>query len=99
MKKILILLLTSSLFLVSACSKDFLSVDAIVEKNCTGTYLKFDTKFSYVCNSDILASYTNGQSVSVSYKALEGCNSIGSAVCSVAFTYEDVIEIKEILKR
>ncbi|MNJ92940.1 hypothetical protein D3C87_106150 [compost metagenome] len=99
MKKILILLLVSSVFFVSGCSKDFLSVDAIVEKNCTGTYLKIDTKFSYVCNSDILASYANGQSVSVSYKALEGCSSIGTAVCAAAFNYDGIIEINEILKR
>lgn len=99
MKKVLILLLASSLFFVSACSKDFLTVDATIEKNCTGTYLKIDNKFSYVCNSEVLASYANGQAVSVSYESLEGCSSTGSTVCAMAFSYDSVIEIKEILNR
>ncbi len=99
MKKVLVLLLTFSLFLLSACSKDFLSVDATVEKNCTGTYLKIDNKFSYVCNAEILASYANGQAISISYKSLEGCSSIGNTVCAMAFSYDNIIEIKEILKR
>jgi hypothetical protein len=99
MKKLLILLLTVSLFTLSSCSKDFIQVDAIVEKNCTGSYLKIDDKFYYVCNQDVIAAYTNGQQISVSYEALQGCKSKGTPSCDLAFSYESIIEIKEILKQ
>jgi len=98
MKKALILLFTSSLFVLSSCSKDFISVDAIVEKNCTGTYLKINDKFSYVCNQEILASYTNGQAINLSYKTLEGCSKAPNS-CNLNFSYDGTVEVKEIFNR
>lgn len=97
MKKSLILLLTFSFFILSSCSKDFLQVNATVEKNCTGTYLKIDQKFYYVCNKEKIDSYTQGQSISVEYEVLEGCKSMETAVCTMAFNYDAIIEIKKIL--
>lgn len=97
MKKILILLLSTSLFMLSSCSKDFIQVNATVEKNCTGSYLKIDGKFFYVCNADKIAAYTNGQDISISYEVLEGCKSKGEPSCDLNFSYESIIEIKEII--
>lgn len=97
MRKLFILLLSTSLFVFASCSKDFLQVDAIVEKNCTGSYLKINDNFFYVCNSEKVASYTSGQAISVSYEALEGCKSKGTPTCDLNFNYEGIIEIKEIL--
>lgn len=99
MKSIFFFLLTSSLFFLSACSKDFLQVDAVVEKNCTGSYLKINDTYHYVCNQEMIASYTNGQAISVTYEVLEGCKSKGTPTCDLAFNYANIIEIKEIISR
>lgn len=100
MKKLFILLFASSLLLISSCSKDFLQVNAIVEKNCTGSYLKINDKFYYVCNKEKLDSYTQGQSINVQYKVLEGCKSKEETnACTMAFNYEAIVEIKEIINK
>lgn len=99
MKKLFILFLATSIFAFTSCSKDFLQVDAIVEKNCTGSYLKINDNFFYVCNSEKVGSYSSGQTISVSYEALEGCKSKGTPNCDLNFNYEGIIEIKEILQR
>jgi len=96
MKKLTILILSTSLFFLS-CSKDFLQVNAIVEKNCTGSYLKIGDKFFYVCNQSKVESFANGQTITVSYEILEGCSTKGTPNCDLNFNYEGIIEIKEIL--
>lgn len=99
MKKFFFLLLASSLLTFYSCSKDFLQVEATIERNCTGTYLKVDDVFYYICNQDKVSSYTNGQAISVSYAALEGCKTKPVATCDLNFGHEGIIEIKEILQR
>ncbi|WP_113639412.1 hypothetical protein [Nubsella zeaxanthinifaciens] len=97
MRKLFFLFLTSSIIFLSSCSKDFLQVNAIVEKNCTGSYLKIENKYYYVCNQSIISSYTSGQAISVSYEVLEGCAGMTTPDCYLNFNYESIIEIKEII--
>lgn len=98
MKKFVILLLITSTLCFYSCSKDFIKVDATVEKNCTGSYLKIDNKFYYVCNADKITSYNTGQAISVTYEVLEGCKAKSEVnACELLFSYEAIIEIKAII--
>jgi hypothetical protein len=97
MRKLFFLFLTLSFTFFISCSKDFVQVDAIVEKNCTGTYLKINNKYFYVCNQSTLSSYPSGQSISVSYELLESCAAMLQPTCDLNFGYESIIEIKEII--
>jgi len=97
MRKLFFLFLTFSFIFFISCSKDFLQVDAVVEKNCTGSYLKIDNKYYYVCNQSMISSYASGQSISVSYEVLEGCAGLSTPACDLKFNYDSIIEIKEII--
>jgi hypothetical protein len=97
MKKFFILLLTTSVFFLASCSKDeFISVNAVVEKNCKGSFLKIDDRYFYVCNSEKVASYSTGQNLNITYRVVEGCQSRQQNNCDVSFTEAGIIEVDEV---
>ena len=66
-------------------------------KDCTGTYLRDNSRDYYVCNSDLLDSYSTGDKVNVSYSELEECFGILEAItCEMDHPYKGKIEIAEI---
>jgi len=66
-------------------------------KDCTGTYLRDNSRDYYVCNTDLLDNYSAGDKVKVSYSELEECFGVLEAVtCEMAHLYNGKIEITEI---
>jgi hypothetical protein len=97
-KKVTVVLLFLFLGIISSCDKLNPCKNATVLKDCTGTYLRVDDKDYHVCNIEKTSAFTNGASVSVSFKKIEECN--GSAaqqiVCEMLRLNDGWIEIKSI---
>ncbi|KAA5535017.1 hypothetical protein F0919_10490 [Taibaiella lutea] len=96
MKKILIVVVSSYLVLTS-CSKAT-NKNAIVVRDCTGTYLQIDGKDYQVCNLEKVAAFQDRTAVTATYKKLAECN--GSAkdaiVCMMLHSNEGWIEVTDI---
>jgi hypothetical protein len=91
--KISVLTIVFSLFY--SCDKSKIRMTII--KNCTGTYLRDNSRDYYVCNSDLLDSYPAGEKVKVSYSELEECFGILDTIsCEMTQPYNGKIEITEI---
>ena len=63
---------------LSSCKKDKFK-KMIVEKDCTGTYLRGKNDYFVlgdfiVCNESILSSYNNGDIVKVIFDKIESCD-------------------------
>ncbi|MBL7932795.1 MAG: hypothetical protein JNL60_12875 [Bacteroidia bacterium] len=52
-------------------------MSAIVVKDCTGTYLRYDNKDHLICNEDKLDGYESGTAVNVSILRDDNCRSEG----------------------
>ena len=82
---------------LSSCKKEF-NETVTVERDCTGTYLRFDGKDYHVCNLEKVASFADGVTVKARFKKLRACN--GSArdaiVCAMIHPNEGWIEVSSI---
>ncbi len=68
-----------------------------VVRDCTGTYLRDNGSDFYVCNEEILSSYSTGDKVKVQYDVLTECfGLIEQPVCLLYHEFEDKIEIIKI---
>jgi hypothetical protein len=90
-----ILLASASLF--SGCKKE-INQTVTVERDCTGTYLRFDGKDYHVCNPEKVASFSDGATARAKFKKIGECN--GSArdtiVCKMLHPNEGWIEVSKI---
>jgi hypothetical protein len=97
MKKRIIFLTFIFLLALSACKKGTNERMTIV-RDCTGTYLRQDSKDYHVCNTDRLSSFSNGEIVIATYKRIETCS--GSAmheyVCKMYHQTVGWIEVETI---
>ena len=84
------------LFFIS-CKKE-LPDQAMIVRDCTGTYLRMKSTDYKVCNLKKVAAFETGTTVSVSFKKIPECNGDGnpSAVCELFHQFESWIEIEEI---
>jgi hypothetical protein len=87
-----ILLLTA----LASCDKDT-EQNAVVIKDCTGSYIRQDSSDYFICNDESVANFENGSEVSVIYKTVESCEeSVSWAICLMGHLSEGSIEITEI---
>ncbi len=96
MKTILSILVLSLAF-TSLVSCDKTKVKMTIVKDCTGVYLRDNSRDYYVCNDDILENYSAGDKIKVSYDVLEECFGLLEPVsCEMAHLYDSKIEVTEI---
>jgi hypothetical protein len=97
MRALNVILFTGLCFAILSCKK-VANVEATIVRDCTGTYLRFDSKDYRVCNHDKLASYPDGKKLVVSFKKVNQCN--GSAadeiVCYMFHENEGWIEVLKV---
>jgi len=81
MYKISNLLLFSALLtfciLTISCSKER-NIKAIIVEDCTGTYLRINSKDYKVCNLEMIENFTSGQKVEVSFEKIDDCKGSGN---------------------
>jgi hypothetical protein len=89
-----------SILISTACEKDELetAVQAIIVRDCTGTYLRHDGMDFHVCNIDKVESFANSETISVTFKKLGTCNgtATGSIVCDMLHISDGWIEVVRI---
>ena len=70
-----------------------------IVRDCTGVYLRsVSGKDYYVCNEELIDSYSTGTKIKVEYDVLENCfGLIESPSCSETHIFEDKIEITNVL--
>lgn len=96
MKSILsIFAVVFALTTLSSCDKS--KVKMTVVKDCTGVYLRDNSRDYFVCNDEILENYSAGDKIKVTYDNLEECFGILEPVsCEMAHIYDGKIEVTEI---
>ena len=94
-KFVLILITTIGINLIFSCEKSKIKMTVI--KDCTGIYLRKNAQDYYVCNDDVIESYSSGEKIKVSYELLEQCFGILEPVsCEMDHPYESKIEVTNI---
>lgn len=89
---ILFIILASALF---SCSKT-IEKNAVVIKDCTGSYIRQDSVDYFICNDDMVAAIENGTEVSVTFKTVENCDQPDDAICLMLHLSEGNIEITKL---
>ena len=88
-------ILTIVLSVLSSCDKS--KVRMTIIKDCTGTYLRNNSRDYYVCNDDLLEGYSAGDKVKVSYDELEECFGVLEPItCEMLHLYDAKIELTEL---
>jgi hypothetical protein len=91
------------LFLAAAASLAMASCKvqedkSTVSRDCTGTYLRINSRDYHICNPEVIATVTAGKEVTARYIKLKACN--GSAkdgmICMMYHENEGWIEVKKI---
>ena len=79
MKKAFLFTLVTTLITLSSCNKES-GTNAIVVRDCTGTYLEMDGGDYHVCNFDKIANYSDGATLNVTYKSVSECGLAGTCL-------------------
>ena len=84
--------------LTFSCKKER-NIEATIITDCTGTYLRINSKDYKVCNLEKTENYTYGQTVEVTFKKLDECDGSGNftTTCFLNHPFEawaQVIKIK-----
>lgn len=93
MKNFLLFALVTALITISSCSKES-TTNAIVVRDCTGTYLTIDTDDYYVCNAGEIAQYDNGTKLNIKYKSVSECGL--SVTCLLYHPKKGDIEVTDV---
>lgn len=95
MKNIIKLITVLALLLAAqSCTKQKLK-NAIVDKDCTGTYIRINSKAYSVCNKESLDNFNNGDQVNVKFQETQECDSV-EIFCLLVYPYT-VVSTVEIL--
>jgi hypothetical protein len=80
--------------LTFSCKKEK-NIEAIIITDCTGAYLRINSKDYKICNIEKIANFTNRQTVDVIFKKIDKCNGSGNFVttCLLYHQYESWAEI------
>jgi hypothetical protein len=82
--------------LTISCKKER-NIEATIITDCTGTYLRINSKDYKVCNLEKTENFTHGQTIEVTFKKLEDCNGSGN-LQSVCYLYHQFDSWAEIIK-
>ena len=93
MKNLLFILI---MLLVSCKKNDCVKAELV--KDCTGVYLRIDSKDYQVCNLEKVSAFNNGAKISVSYKKISECKGTASdqVVCLMYHANEGWVEVLKI---
>jgi len=91
-----IYLLTVALLLTLVSCNEQSKESMTVIKDCTGTYLRMNETDYFVCNYELLASHTEGEIISVTFKETDCENASEVVTCMMHHPYESKIEIIKI---
>lgn len=78
---------------LSGCT-DSQTQTAIVKKNCTGSYLRFEDNDFKICNPEIIGSYQGGEIVTVTIRYNDQCSY--DFACYLHHPFKGWVEILEI---
>jgi hypothetical protein len=67
--------------------------DMQVIKDCTGSYLRYQSKDYKVCNTSAVAAYKNGDMVNASFNKISSCNSLPGYICQMYHQNEGFITV------
>ena len=85
------------LALTFSCASIKTTGNALVVKDCTGTYLRIEGKDYLVCNSDMLKNYTEGSKVRASFSKVKDCPEFnGKVACMMYHENEGTIRIQSL---
>ncbi len=92
-----ILFSTSLIALLLSCATAGLGKTATVTRDCTGTYLRMDSKDWLVCNADILNKYKEGATVSAKFVKTDECPEFADKIfCMMYHENEGLIRITDL---
>jgi len=83
-----------SLLVLLSCSKK--EDNATVIKDCTGAYIRIDSKDYFICNDEMVANFENETKVYVEYDKVEQCDQTDDVICLMLHLSEDTIELTKI---
>ena len=98
MKKILSITAILLLLTAFACKKQS-NKTALIIRDCTGTYLRIDTKDYQVCNTEKTDAFPDNIAVTVTFKEIKECKGTASHAIVCQMYHEnaglvDVVKIK-----
>ena len=69
-----------------------------VVRDCTGTYLRFKGKDYHVCNLEKVSSFSDGTTVTATFKKIKECNGSANNVgtCLIIHDNEGWINVEKI---
>jgi len=83
-----------SLLVLLSCSKK--EDNATVIKDCTGAYIRIDSKDYFICNDEMVVNFENETKVYVEYDKVEQCDQTDDVICLMLHLSEDKIELTKI---
>lgn len=78
---------------LSGCT-DSQTQTAIVIKNCTGSYLRFEDNDFKICNQEIIESYQEDEVITANLRHIDHCSY--DYACNLYYPFEGWVEILEI---
>lgn len=70
--------------------------NALVIKDCTGSYVHINDKDYLICNSELIDNVESGTKLSITYQKAEDCDALSPTLCELYHKNEGTIEITKI---
>jgi hypothetical protein len=97
MKQVVFVALLS--VVLTACSS-VNGVQAIVVRDCTGTYIRVSEKDYLVCNNDLLEKKQTGDTVRVRFQSIQTCPRLDTTiVCMMYHEHNGLVKLKKVNKQ
>jgi hypothetical protein len=94
MKQVVFVALLS--VVLTACSS-INGVQAIVVRDCTGTYIRVSEKDYLVCNNDLLEKKQTGDTVRVRFQSIQNCPRLDTTiVCMMYHEHHGLVKLKKV---
>lgn len=93
MKNIIVAIVCIFLLSFNSCQKEK-DQEALVFRNCTGTYVLINNQNYKVCNANFLAKINDNTTLFISYKCIDYCTD-DNPECLMLFPFESYINIKD----
>ena len=75
-------------------------IEAVVVRDCTGTYVRVEGKDHLVCNRDKLKGFEEGDTVRVRFKSTSYCNELkDEVVCMMYHEHEGMVKVIKVNAR